>query len=171
MTSLPTESGPGVAKRVTFERGRGVGAIEVLPHVAHALVATGAEFQRAERLRVLYRCLADTSVPVFLVKLQHDAASFAVDAGLVPAADATLRAAGFDPQWRTDLAIVSVVASSMRDLSGVMVRISEAFQQAGARFYGMGDSHDSVQCLTEAGSADGVVAQLRRDFGLETGDA
>ena len=55
----------------------------------------------------------------------------------------------------------------MRDLTGVMVDIADSLQSAGARLYGVGDSHNTVQCLIDAAQLDPAVKALRRTFRLK----
>lgn len=154
-------------KQISFERERGVYRIDVLPDMAHIVAKTGGDATRVEKTRFLLRLLADASVPIFLVKLHHTAVTFALEGKYLPAAEACLSAEGFFVTSRRDLALVSIVATSMRDLNGVMVRIADSFQEAGAHLYGVGDSHNSVQCLIDAVSVPEARTQLALAFGLD----
>ena len=155
---------------VVFERERGVYRVDVKHDLAHAVVKLGADHQRAGQILSVLRALASEQIPIFLIKMHRSAVTFAMEGGQVPDAKSCLQRAGFECSTRTGLALLVVVASSMRDLTGVMVDIADSLQQAGARLYGTGDSHNSVQCLIDGGHAERAVAQLNRTFGLEGGD-
>jgi aspartate kinase len=152
---------------VSFERERGVYRIDVTRDVAHAVVKVGGEADRSDRILRAFRVLSDAQVPIFLIKLHRTAVSFGMAGIDVPALERALDEAGFPYTARRDLAIVSVVATSMRDLTGVMVSIADALQEVGARLYGTGDSHNSVQCLIEASRLEPAIEQLKLNFGLE----
>ncbi len=154
-------------RHVSFERERGVYDVQVTRDVAHLAIPVDDQGERSVRIGEVFRSLASAAVPIFFIKLQADGVSCALPAGRVADALAALERSGFRASSRSDLAIVSIVASSMRDLIGVMVRIADALQDAGAWMHGVGDSHSTVQCLVEAASADDAVRELRRAFGLE----
>jgi aspartate kinase len=155
------------AKPVSFERERGVYKVLVTRDVAHAVVKVGDDEQRVERMMRVFRTLADESIPLFLIKLHRSAVTFAVDGMFVPRLETCIERAGFGIRTRRDLALLSVVASSMRDLTGVMVTIADSLQEAGARLYATGDSHNSVQCLIQGERVEGALGQLKLVFGLE----
>lgn len=160
MTDLP----PAHPRHVYFERERGVYDVDVTASVAHVAATVGDE---AERIETLFRILADAAIPVFLVKLHGQAATFCVEGSQVERAETALTGAGFPFRTRRDLAIITVHAGTMRDLIGIMVRIADALQVAQARMYGVGDSHSSVQCLIDGYRAEAAVRQLRSAFCLE----
>ncbi len=161
--SAPVRQGP----KVSFERERGVYAIHVTRDVAHVVVVLDAAGTRTGRIAQIFRTLADAQVPIFLVKLHRTAVSFALVGTDVARAEAALHAVRLTTRTRLDLAVVAVLAASMRAVSGVMVDVSDALYLAGARLYGTGDSHDSVQCLIEEKRADAAVQQLRTVFQLD----
>ena len=161
--STPASQGP----KVSFERERGVYAIHVTRDVAHVVVALDGDGTRSDRIMQVFRVLADAGVPIFLVKLHRTAVSFSLVGADMPRAEAALHDAGLQPRARLNLAIVAVIAASMRAVSGVMVDIGDALYAAGARLYGTGDSHDSVLCLIEAERADVAVQHLCALFHLD----
>jgi aspartate kinase len=161
--SAPATRGP----KVSFERERGVYAIHVTRDVAHVIVLLGSEGVRTERIQRIFRTLADAQTSIFLVKLHRRAVSFSVVAADLPRAEEALRALGMETRTRVNLAIVAVLAASMRAVSGVMVDVGDALYAAGARLYATGDSHDSVLCLIEADRAEAAVARLCDAFQLD----
>src|SRR5579871_701651 len=163
IVSAPANRGP----KVSFERERGVYAIHVTRDVAHVIVLLGAEDGRTERIQQVFRALSEAQIPIFLVKLHRRAVSFALVVADVPGAEKALHGLGLETRTRVDLAIVAVLAASMRAVSGVMVDVSDALSAAGARLYATGDSHDSVLCLIEVELADAAVEQLCSVFHLD----
>ena len=156
-----------VGKQVSFERERGVQNITVTPDIAHVVISLGSEGKRTEGAMNIFRSFADANIPIFLIKLHRNAVSFAFEGADFERSEACLKTIGFEYALRRDLARILIMASSIRDLTGVMVRIADALQQAGARLYGVGDSHNSVQCLINGSRADAAVQQLSSTFGLE----
>ncbi|HZO88091.1 MAG TPA: hypothetical protein VFB38_07090 [Chthonomonadaceae bacterium] len=154
------------APNVSFERERGVYAIQVTRDVAHAVVSVGEDALRTARILQTFRALAQANVPVFMVKMHHSAVTFAMAGAEMARAEAALAEAGLEAKTRRDLAVVAVRASSMRDLSGVMVEIADTLYSVGARLYETGDSHNSVQCLVEAVCVPQAIQALCRTFRL-----
>ena len=115
---------------VTFERERGVYAIQVTPDVAHTIIDFGETIERSAFVSRVLRTLADAKVPVFLVKIHRSAVTLALVGTDVEGAEAALKAAGFSMETRRDLALVVVRAASMRDMAGVMVAISDSLTAA-----------------------------------------
>lgn len=153
--------------QLTFERERGVYDLLVARDLAHVVVTVGDDDERTGRVLRTFRTLADESIPVFLIKLHRTAVSFAVEASHVPHVEQCLRDVAFECAARPNLALVTIVATSMRDLTGVMVRIADSLQRAGARLYGVGDSHNTVQCLVAGEHIEAAVRELERTFDLE----
>lgn len=156
-----------VPNHAHFERETGVYDVNVTQAVAHVNVAVGPAEGRADQAVRVFRTVADAGIPVFLAKLHGHEVSFAVEASTLSEAERALAQAGFVFRARRDLAIVTVHASTMRDLTGVMVKIADALQIAQARMYGAGDSHSSVQCLIDGHRAEAAVAQIRVAFHME----
>ncbi len=157
------------APNVSFERERGVYAIQITRDVAHAEVALEDDSLRSARILQVFRVLANSSVPIFLTKLHPAAITFAFVGADLPRVEAALKTVGIQTAARRDLALVSVRAASMRELSGVMVAIADALYAAGARLFETGDSHNSVVCLIESAHVDEAVRHLRATFHLEAG--
>ena len=151
---------------VSFERERGVYQVLTSDNLAHAVVTVGSGTDRTERIQAVLDALQSRSIPIFLIKLHNAAITFAVEANFVGAAENCVKDAGFSVQTKTGLALLTINASSMRDLSGVMVNIADSLQTAGARLYGVGDSHNSVQCLIDGQNVSAAVHQIKLTFGL-----
>jgi aspartokinase len=166
---MPAAAHGAAAKHVAFERERGVYQVLVTQEVAHVVVTVGTS-ERPDLLLRVFRALADEGIPIFLIKLHSTAVSFAVASARVPHIEECLRRIGHEYSVRPDLALLTVVAGSMRDLTGVMVQIADALQEAGTRIYGVGDSHNSVQCMIERARVEPALEQLKRTFGLEDED-
>jgi aspartate kinase len=156
-----------VLSNLLFERARGVHALQVTHDVAHAVIALPLSPQRAEQILDLFRVLAKAQIPVFLSKLHSHSVTLAVAASNTSRAEEALCSIGLTATITPGLSIVSVRASSMRDLSGVMVEIADALYRVGARFYETGDSHNSVQCLIDTSRAGDVVRALCGTFDID----
>jgi aspartokinase len=157
----------GRSRQLSFERERGVYQVLSQRDLAHAVVQVGDDTRSDHFLRIL-RIVADQSIPIFLIKLHRGALTFALESAQVPQLEECLRQHGFDFRVRHDLVLLTILASSMRDLTGVMVQIADALSQVGARLFGVGDSHNSVQCLIDGEHMEQAVAQLEEVFDLET---
>lgn len=155
------------ARQLSFERERGVYKVLSQRDLAHAVVPVGGDEGRTGRILHLLRTVADQSVPIFLIKLHRSAVTFALESSEVPQLEKCLTAEGYDFKVRHDLVLLTILASSMRDLTGVMVQIADALQRAGARLFGVGDSHNSVQCLIDGEHVEAAYAQLNEAFALE----
>ena len=155
------------APNVSFERERGVHAIHITRDVAHAEVVLADDSLRSARVLQVFRILANSGVPIFLTKLHRTAITFAVVGADLPRVESALKTVGLQTSARRDLALISVRAASMRDLSGVMVAIADALYAAGARLFETGDSHNSVVCLIESAHVDEAVRHLSATFHLE----
>ncbi len=154
-------------QKVRFERERGVWAVHVTRHLAHALITFEPGAERSESVRMVLKALADAGIPIFLVKLHRTAVTFALAHHYVQQADEVLKQAGFGVRIRPDLALVVVIATTMREVSGIMVHISDALYHADAQLYETGDSHDSVQCLIDGVHVESALERLCQEFGLE----
>jgi aspartokinase len=156
----------GPSRPVSFERERGVYHIAVNPDIGHVVVKVGSADDRTQRLQSIFQILADHQIPIFLIKLHRGAVTFAVEGARMHEVEDCLKGVAIDCSTRRNLAQISVVASSMRDLTGVMVSIADSLQRAGARLYGVGDSHNSVQCLVDGEHVRAALTELNDTFGL-----
>jgi len=155
------------ARHVSFERERGVQRVAVSPNVTHLTVTVPSPDTRDADIGRVFTAVGEAGIPIFLIQLHTLAVSFAVERQDEERAVEAVRRAGFACAHRPDLAILQVFASGMRELKGVLVEIADALQEAGAGIYGMGDSHDQVQCLIDSAAADAAVERLKARFGLE----
>ena len=154
------------AQPISFERERGVYQVLVTQGLAHAVVTVGSDENRTDRIQIVLDRLSSRSIPIFLIKLHTSAITFAVETEFLIATEECINNAGFTVRTKTGLALLTINASSMRDLSGVMVNIADSLQSAGARLFGVGDSHNSVQCLIDGQHVDAAVKKLSATFGL-----
>lgn len=151
---------------VKFERDRGVYAIDLIRHLAHAVVEIDpAGDLQASFLHVL-RILADSEIPVFCVKFHRSAITLSCSEADVQTAEMVLKQAGLQVEMRRHLCLVAVRAAAMRDLYGVMSNIADALSEAKATIYATIDSHNSVQCLIEEVRLDAALLSLRNRFDL-----
>jgi aspartate kinase len=154
------------ADAVHFEKERGVTEVSVVSGIAHATVTLPQETVGAGRLELLQR-LAAANIPVFLIKLLPTGLSFALRESVVEAGDALLTSTGLSYTLRRNLALVTIYAGAMRDLSGVMAAIYEALLDESVRVYQTGDAHNAVHCLVAGDQVEAAGAVLRKTFALQ----
>ncbi len=165
--AFPTQTEPiSGHQNVSFERERGVYAIEVMSGVSHAVIQVGEDAGRTGRISRVLSALAGAGVPVFLIKMHRDVVTLAFAGADTHTAIQTLSDNRLTADVRGELALVVVRAASMRDLHGIMVNIADALFDAGARLHETGDSHNSVQCLIEESRTDAAVESLCKKFEL-----
>lgn len=158
------------SRPVTFERERGVYRVELQTGLAHASVFVGDGPDRIERIQRALSTLADQGIPIFLIKLHGRSVTFGVEEPRLGDVEKCLGSAA-DFRARRGLALVSVLAPSMSDLTGVMVRIADSLRRVSANLIGVGDSHNSVQLLIDGARAEEAVAELEATFDLRSRDA
>lgn len=156
-----------IAKHVSFERERGVYQVVVTPSLAHVHVMIPGEANRNERIQRIFECFAQAGLPIFFIKLHRLAISFALEGSRIDQAEKILQQLDLVFKLRQNLALITIRASSMRDLTGIMVTIADALQAANARLYGLSDSHTSVLCLIAGDRAIAALNQLKKTFELE----
>lgn len=156
MTDISTN-----ASGLYIEKESGFYEFEATPGVAHLVVTVGSAQTPMERIIAVFKCVADVGVPVFLAKLHGHEVSFAVEGRHLPTVEGALTNAGYSFRSRHDLAVLTVRTETLEDLTGLMVRIADALQLAGARMYGLGDSHSSVQCLVDGHRVEAALKQLQ----------
>ncbi|MCL5283892.1 MAG: hypothetical protein M1330_04170 [Armatimonadetes bacterium] len=153
---------------VTFERGRGVQAVKVQRNIAHFIVAVGSDAHRSQRILSVFKAMAAQHIPIFLIKLHRTVITFAVRGEFAAVANEAIQPLAFEVTTRNDLVLVTVEATQMRDLFGVMAQIAEAIYSADARLIETGDSHNTVQCLIDSSHLVEAVEALRNVFHLAT---
>lgn len=160
---------PQIITNVTFERERGVHAIQVTHDVAHAVMAIDSEAcpTHAAGVQFLLRALNDAQIPLFLIKLHRTAITAGLAGVYLPKLEEAMAREGIRVKTRRDLSLIIVKAALMRETSGVMVQISDALVAAKANLFQTGDSHNSVQCLIEADRTDAALSELCKTFHLE----
>lgn len=152
------------AHRTLFERERGVTDIAVRTNLSHLAVSCDTD----GRLRAL-RALANGAVPLFLLKLAPEGFSCVVRSENADAASDVLERDHFASRRTDHVAMVSTLAGTMRDLSGVIARICDALIEAKVSVLQTGDAYDAVHCLVNEAQAPSAAAALRRTFGIEAG--
>ncbi|GAB4457234.1 MAG: hypothetical protein OHK0029_16650 [Armatimonadaceae bacterium] len=152
-----------------FEKERGVSEVEVVHGISHLVLTLSEESLVSNRLTLLKR-LADANVPVFLLKLLPRGISFALREAQVEAGTILLNelkeTIGFTYEHRSDLALVTIRAGAMRDLSGVMAAIYEILVEGNLLIYQTGDTYNAVYCLLDGSTANQAAERLRRRFAL-----
>lgn len=151
----------------SFEREPGVTAIRVESPMA--LVSIRFPDNTApNRLRLL-QMLAQARVPVNQVKLLPEGLCFVVSENHASACRKLLSQEKGEVSLLENMALISILAGAMRDLSGVIAQICEALLGASIPNRQIGDAYDAVLCLVPAGSAPRAVAALREQFQLDDG--
>ncbi len=156
---------------IRFERERGVYDVRVEQDVAHLVVRVPAGDDRNAAMSRILATLSASGIAIFLTKLHSDSLTFAVAGTSADAAETALTSAGYECDTRRQLAIISVIAASIRDLTGVLVQIIDALRLSGAKIEAVGDSHNSVQCLIDGSHVEAAAAGLRAEFHLEADHA
>lgn len=169
MTLTGSGFSSGQGETVHFEKERGVTDVQVTRGVAHATVELIRDSTEAlgEVQLGLLQALAAASIPVFLIKLHPTGISFAfLDIHLEKTAR-VLKESGANHTLTRDLALVAPIAGAMRDLSGVMAAIYEAFVTAGIAVLQTSDAYNAVLCLIAGDKANSAVEALRDCFALK----
>ncbi len=157
---------PERGSRVSFERARGIYALRVTRDVAHARVQLSDNDDRISATSSVLNVLANADIAIFLIKLHKSGITFALAGSDLGRAETELSRLNLAVTTRRDLAVVAIIAGSMREFSGIMTDISDALLTAGATIYETGDSHDSVQCLIEEERLDDSISCLLETFDL-----
>ncbi len=162
--SHPYELAP--TRPLSFERERGITEVRVQTGLAHVETRLPGVDPEAERL-VLLQTVAEAGMPILLIKLHRSTVSFALpDAAIADGAEELLRERGYVYTMERDLALISIRAGAMRDLSGVMAGLYDTMDEAGIRVAQTGDAHDALFALISGADAARGAALLRRTFGL-----
>jgi aspartokinase len=161
------------SRPVQFEKERGVTEVQVARGIAHFVVrcpeGPGAP-ESAWRLSLLKE-LADGGAALFLVKIHPGAVSFGVrDADGIARAEKVLAGRGEAFTALHDLALLSVVAGAMRDLSGVMAAIYEALVGQGVVVQQTADAYNAVHLLVPGADADRGQRALCERFAVAPAD-
>ena len=154
-------------RKVAFERERGVYAIQVVRDVAQAIVSVGDDGARSDRILHAFSVLAESGIPVFLIKLHSSVITLAITGADTARTEQALAAAGLRASTRRDLAVVVVCATLLQDVSGIMVTIADALSSVGVPLLETSDAHNSVQCLVEARHVPAAVEALCGAFHLD----
>jgi len=156
----PSRRTPGT---IEFERHRGVSHLTVRDSVSHMGVPAA---DPATDMAQVFRVIAEAGVNTYLIKIHEGLIAFAMDRGDLDAVVSALTAAGYDVRSEEECSIVSTVARSMRDMSGVMARIMGALTSAHVDVRELADSYNSVSCLVRRGDRDKAISALSGEFGV-----
>ncbi|HZT43088.1 MAG TPA: ACT domain-containing protein [Chthonomonadaceae bacterium] len=154
-------------RKVSFERERGVYAIQVMRDVAQAVVSVGDDGTRSDHILHVFSVLAESDIPVFLIKLHSSVITLACSGADTVRTEQTLAGAGLRASTRRDLAVIVVCATLLQDVSGIMVTIADALSSVGVPLLETSDAHNSVQCLVETRHVSAAVEALCRAFHLD----
>jgi aspartokinase len=151
-----------ISRSLTFEREPGVTDIRIETGVALVVVHCVDQIPQ-QRLQVL-ALLAEARVPVNQVKLQPSGLTFVIGENHATVCLELLQSEKTDVAITTGMALVSIIAGAMRDLSGVIARICEALLATGILNRQVGDAYDAVLFLVPAVDAPKAVVALRAQF-------
>ncbi len=161
-------------RSVHFEKERGVTEVVAAPGIAHFVVrfpAADGEADVAARRLALLQAFAEGGVPVFLMKLHPGALSFAVrEEPDISAGVRLLQERGEEFAVQRDLALLSIIAGAMRDMSGVMSSIYEALVGQGVTVCQTADAYNAVHLLVPGDAADRGAAALCERFSCGRSD-
>jgi len=167
--SLPHHSKP--TSPLQFERERGVTEVRVQTGIAHVDVRLPGFDLEAERL-VLLQTIAEAGLPVFMIKLHPNAISFAMqDESFTVAIEKLLTERDYTHALERGLALLSIRAGAMRDLSGVMAGLYNVMDSENIRVAQTSDAYDAVFCLVPGVDVERGARSLRKLFGLPETDA
>lgn len=154
-------------RQVAFEKQRGVTDVTVVRNLSHALVYFPPDPGECTdcQLRV-FQALAEGGIPIYLIKLHDEYLSFVLEMARAAEARKALDTLPLKVSIADSMAIVSVIASNMRDSFGIMARIVEALLGARVEILQTGDSHNSVTCLVRDEQISAAVKALKKEFGL-----
>lgn len=161
----------GEIQQVAFEKKRGVASLSVVPNLMHVLVILPHDPEECTQCQLkVFRALAETGIPIYLIKLHDGYLSFVIEKGFENSAQDVLKKLNSNFKIFDSMAIVSVIAANMRDSFGIMARIVEAMLTANVKIVQTGDSHNSVSCLISSDQIPMAVAALQKEFGLPEAD-
>lgn len=167
--SHPYELAP--TRPLSFERERGITEVRVQGGLSHVEVRLPGFDEEAERL-VLLQAVAEAGLPVLLIKLHPGSVSFALpDAAIAERGEKLLMERGYTYAMERELALISICAGAMRDLSGVMAGLYDTMDKADIRVAQTGDSHDALFALISGANAEHGATLLRQTFGVTEGVA
>ena len=156
-----------VTSHVDFERDRGVSHVSVRSGVGRLSIY--ADDPRREMAHI-FALLSEAGINVFLIKIHEDCIGFAVEADEVPRCVELCETQALRYAVVRRCALVSVVAPSMRDLSGVLWRIIGSFWERQIEVLELADAYNAVSCLVQESDAEVASRTLAEVFGVEVAD-
>lgn len=152
--------------RVAFERERGVIGVTGEKGFYHIASMSGGDEDRARNELATFEALCDAGVSVNMIKYHAHSVSFVLDKKDRKKAEQVIRGQGFPCRVEGPMGILTIHASNMRELTGVMVAASEALMEVGAEIVQLGDSHRAVYILLPEEKLDEAVEVVQRGFGV-----
>ena len=114
----------------------------------------------------VFRGLAHHHVSVDLINVFPERAYFTIGAVSEGTTVQVLKALKIPFRLDNRRAIVSIVGSAIHGLPGVMARVMEAFDTAGAAVLQTADSHSTISCLVPRADMEAAVRALHAQFHL-----
>jgi aspartokinase len=146
---------------VAFERDRGVTHLSARRNVSKVSVHVP---EPREAMSLVFRTLSDAGVNVYLIKLSEDCIEFALDRALLEQAVETLQMQNLRYSLARHCALISIVAPSMRDLSGVLWNFMGSLRQAGVEVLELSDAYNALSCLIPEQQLEAAVDALSATF-------
>lgn len=148
---------------VAFEKDRGVTHVSARRGVAK--ITVHIEYS-GESMREVFEALSKAGVNLYLIKVGGDRIEFALDTPHLEGAIGVMEAETLRYSLARDCALVSIVAPSMRDLSGVLWRFMGTLREAGTEVLELSDAYNAVSCLIPEHQLDRAVEALTGTFGV-----
>jgi aspartokinase len=152
---------------VAFERDRGVTHLSVRRGVSKVAVHMD---EPHEGMGQVFHALSKAGVNVYLIKLSEDRIEFALDHGLLERTVEVLQEQQLRYSLARHCALVSVVAPSMRDLSGVLWRFMGTLREAEIEVLELSDAYNAVSCLIPEQQLERAAVALSEAFEVELSD-
>jgi len=152
--------------RVAFERERGVVGVSGETGYYHVAAMTGGGDDRMAHELTVFNALSDAGVSLTMIKYHAHSVSFVMRAMHHEKAVAVIKKLGFGCRSEGPMGILNVHASDMRELSGVMLKTSEALMSVGAPIVQLGDSHRALYVLMPESRLADAIAATREVFGV-----
>jgi aspartokinase len=162
VVALETEKVP----RVALERERGIIGVTGEKGYHHVAAMHGGGPDRATKERATFNALSQAGISVTMIKYHAHSVSFVLRAQDRRKAKDLIEGLGLESRSEGPMGILTIHASNMRELTGVMVTASEALMKVGAEIVQLGDSHRAIYILLPEPKLDEAVAAMQEAFGV-----
>ncbi|MFN3648810.1 MAG: aspartate kinase [Armatimonadota bacterium] len=146
---------------------RAVTGVATLSRLVYFTLQLRDDGQRAEIEYRVYRAIGEAEINFYFNSIGPRTSSFIVDQSAARRVEEILREFGVSFESVENCELVSLVAVSMWEEAGFLLRIGESLQQAGIGMFQMADSPESVSCLVRMEEAPAAARALHRTFELE----